>query len=232
MGSGSLSECGGGSQTDPGTLSHTCPPPPQVTCHFDIHLVRNAALREELDLLLVQRNHYLNIDRKLHKVRGPRPRAPRPRGGGEEARRRVTCLLPALGPRIRNGRSHRFTFVQREWRPGKCSRTPLMRRQRCRFDSYHPGQPGSQPSHFHPLGFSIALPPPSLPCKNRTKNYISFTKTHYLPHLLGVIIISAENSLFLYWLNYLRAHSRHGVAEKFSVNFLKTRPLPPPPPPL
>ncbi|XP_014405905.1 PREDICTED: coiled-coil domain-containing protein 114 [Myotis brandtii] len=39
----------------------------RVTCHFDIHLVRNAALREELDLLLVQRNHYLNIDRKLHK---------------------------------------------------------------------------------------------------------------------------------------------------------------------
>lgn len=85
MGSGSLSECGGGSQTDPGTLSHTCPPPPQVTCHFDIHLVRNAALREELDLLLVQRNHYLNIDRKLHKVRDPRPRAPGP--AGEERRR-------------------------------------------------------------------------------------------------------------------------------------------------
>ncbi|XP_015423441.1 PREDICTED: coiled-coil domain-containing protein 114 [Myotis davidii] len=40
----------------------------RVTCHFDIHLVRNAALREELDLLLVQRNHYLNIDRKLHKM--------------------------------------------------------------------------------------------------------------------------------------------------------------------
>ncbi|CAK6437277.1 unnamed protein product [Pipistrellus nathusii] len=39
----------------------------RVTCRFDIQLVRNAALREELDLLLVQRNHYLNMNRKLHK---------------------------------------------------------------------------------------------------------------------------------------------------------------------
>uniref|UniRef100_G3TM60 Outer dynein arm docking complex subunit 1 n=1 Tax=Loxodonta africana TaxID=9785 RepID=G3TM60_LOXAF len=39
----------------------------RVTCHFDIQLVRNATLREELDLLRVQRNRYLNVDRKLHK---------------------------------------------------------------------------------------------------------------------------------------------------------------------
>ncbi|XP_004381897.1 outer dynein arm-docking complex subunit 1 [Trichechus manatus latirostris] len=39
----------------------------RVTCRFDIQLVRNATLREELDLLRVQRNRYLNVDRKLHK---------------------------------------------------------------------------------------------------------------------------------------------------------------------
>ncbi|XP_054444378.1 outer dynein arm-docking complex subunit 1 [Pteronotus mesoamericanus] len=39
----------------------------KVTCRFDIQLVRNAALREELDLLLIERNHYLNVDRKLQK---------------------------------------------------------------------------------------------------------------------------------------------------------------------
>ncbi|XP_007956296.1 outer dynein arm-docking complex subunit 1 [Orycteropus afer afer] len=39
----------------------------RVTCRFDIQLVRNATLREELDLLRVERNRYLNVDRKLHK---------------------------------------------------------------------------------------------------------------------------------------------------------------------
>ncbi|KAM8790531.1 outer dynein arm-docking complex subunit 1 isoform 2-T2 [Rhynchonycteris naso] len=39
----------------------------RVTCRFDIQLVRNAALREELDLLLIERNHYLNMDRKLQR---------------------------------------------------------------------------------------------------------------------------------------------------------------------
>ncbi|XP_016061603.1 PREDICTED: coiled-coil domain-containing protein 114 [Miniopterus natalensis] len=39
----------------------------RVTCRFDIQLVRNAALREELDLLLVKRNHYLKLDHKLQK---------------------------------------------------------------------------------------------------------------------------------------------------------------------
>lgn len=42
--------------------------PTQVTCHFDIHLVRNAALREELELLRIERGRYLNMDRKLKKV--------------------------------------------------------------------------------------------------------------------------------------------------------------------
>ncbi|XP_062946817.1 outer dynein arm-docking complex subunit 1 isoform X4 [Cynocephalus volans] len=37
----------------------------RVTCHFDIQLGRNAALREELDLLRIERNHYLNVDCKL-----------------------------------------------------------------------------------------------------------------------------------------------------------------------
>ncbi|XP_029425209.1 coiled-coil domain-containing protein 114 isoform X3 [Nannospalax galili] len=47
----------------------------QVTCHFDIQLVRNAALREELELLRIERGRYLNMDRKLKKVgaRGPAP---------------------------------------------------------------------------------------------------------------------------------------------------------------
>lgn len=39
----------------------------RVTCHFDIQLVQNAALREELDLLRIERNRYLNVDRKLQK---------------------------------------------------------------------------------------------------------------------------------------------------------------------
>nr|XP_048299381.1 outer dynein arm-docking complex subunit 1 isoform X2 [Myodes glareolus]XP_048299390.1 outer dynein arm-docking complex subunit 1 isoform X2 [Myodes glareolus] len=39
----------------------------RVTCHFDIQLVRNAALREELDLLRIERGRYLNVDRKLKK---------------------------------------------------------------------------------------------------------------------------------------------------------------------
>ncbi|KFO26256.1 Coiled-coil domain-containing protein 114 [Fukomys damarensis] len=39
----------------------------RVTCHFDVQLVRNAALREELDLLRIERNRYLNVDRKLKK---------------------------------------------------------------------------------------------------------------------------------------------------------------------
>ncbi|XP_046540213.1 outer dynein arm-docking complex subunit 1 isoform X3 [Equus quagga] len=39
----------------------------QVTCRFDTQLVRNAALREELDLLRIERNRYLNVDRKLQK---------------------------------------------------------------------------------------------------------------------------------------------------------------------
>ncbi|XP_004451198.1 outer dynein arm-docking complex subunit 1 isoform X2 [Dasypus novemcinctus] len=39
----------------------------RVVCRFDIQLVRNAALREELDLLRIERNRYLNVDRKLHK---------------------------------------------------------------------------------------------------------------------------------------------------------------------
>ncbi|XP_040313492.1 outer dynein arm-docking complex subunit 1 isoform X1 [Herpailurus yagouaroundi] len=39
----------------------------RVTCRFDIQLVRNAALREELDLLRIERNRYLNMDHKLQK---------------------------------------------------------------------------------------------------------------------------------------------------------------------
>uniref|UniRef100_A0A9L0JJZ2 ODAD1 central coiled coil region domain-containing protein n=1 Tax=Equus asinus TaxID=9793 RepID=A0A9L0JJZ2_EQUAS len=39
----------------------------RVTCRFDTQLVRNAALREELDLLRIERNRYLNVDRKLQK---------------------------------------------------------------------------------------------------------------------------------------------------------------------
>ncbi|XP_039724529.1 outer dynein arm-docking complex subunit 1 isoform X2 [Pteropus medius] len=39
----------------------------RVTCRFDIQLVRNAALREELDLLRIERNRYLNVDHRLQK---------------------------------------------------------------------------------------------------------------------------------------------------------------------
>ncbi|XP_037675290.1 coiled-coil domain-containing protein 114 isoform X2 [Choloepus didactylus] len=39
----------------------------RVICRFNTQLVRNQALREELDLLRIERNRYLNVDRKLHK---------------------------------------------------------------------------------------------------------------------------------------------------------------------
>ncbi|XP_039101185.1 coiled-coil domain-containing protein 114 isoform X2 [Hyaena hyaena] len=39
----------------------------RVTCRFDIQLVQNAALREELDLLRIERNRYLNVDHNLQK---------------------------------------------------------------------------------------------------------------------------------------------------------------------
>ncbi|XP_059941133.1 outer dynein arm-docking complex subunit 1 [Mesoplodon densirostris] len=39
----------------------------RVTCRFDNQLVRNATLREELDLLQIERNRSLNVDRKLQK---------------------------------------------------------------------------------------------------------------------------------------------------------------------
>ncbi|XP_054553246.1 outer dynein arm-docking complex subunit 1 isoform X2 [Talpa occidentalis] len=39
----------------------------RVTCRFDIQLVRNSALREELDLLRIERNRYLNVHSKLQK---------------------------------------------------------------------------------------------------------------------------------------------------------------------
>nr|XP_006208739.1 coiled-coil domain-containing protein 114 [Vicugna pacos] len=39
----------------------------RVTCRFDIQLVRNATLREELDILRIERNRYLNVDHKLQK---------------------------------------------------------------------------------------------------------------------------------------------------------------------
>uniref|UniRef100_A0A8D2HEQ6 ODAD1 central coiled coil region domain-containing protein n=1 Tax=Urocitellus parryii TaxID=9999 RepID=A0A8D2HEQ6_UROPR len=42
----------------------------RVTCHFDIQLVRNAALREELDLLRIERRRHLNVDRKMKKGGG------------------------------------------------------------------------------------------------------------------------------------------------------------------
>ncbi|KAF6076838.1 coiled-coil domain containing 114 [Phyllostomus discolor] len=66
----------------------------KVTCRFDIQLVRNAALREELNILLIERNHYMNVDRKLQKVRGPPSRVPsklQQRRGQESP-----CLFPTL----------------------------------------------------------------------------------------------------------------------------------------
>ncbi|XP_045842850.1 outer dynein arm-docking complex subunit 1 isoform X6 [Meles meles] len=51
----------------PGLRLLYTPTPHQVTCRFDNQLVRNAALREELDLLRIERNRYLNVDRKLQK---------------------------------------------------------------------------------------------------------------------------------------------------------------------
>lgn len=83
-------------QTDSCILSPTS----QVTCRFDIQLVRNAALREELDLLRVERTRYLNVDRKLQKVSGPETQDSsaqlRWRGGQE------SLSFPTLGPQIQN----------------------------------------------------------------------------------------------------------------------------------
>lgn len=73
-----------------------------MTCHFDIHLVRNAALREELELLRIERGRYLNMDRKLKKV-GARSSAqsvlPRsgPTGSAQSGERRKNT--PPLIPR-------------------------------------------------------------------------------------------------------------------------------------
>ncbi|XP_040109763.1 outer dynein arm-docking complex subunit 1 [Oryx dammah] len=39
----------------------------KVICRFDIQLAQNATLREELDLLRIERNRYLNVERKLQK---------------------------------------------------------------------------------------------------------------------------------------------------------------------
>ncbi|KAK2492320.1 hypothetical protein MC885_017342 [Smutsia gigantea] len=39
----------------------------RFTCCYDVQLVRNAALREELDLLRIERNRYLNVDHKFQK---------------------------------------------------------------------------------------------------------------------------------------------------------------------
>uniref|UniRef100_A0A0P6JB78 Coiled-coil domain-containing protein 114 isoform 2 n=1 Tax=Heterocephalus glaber TaxID=10181 RepID=A0A0P6JB78_HETGA len=39
----------------------------RVTCRFNVQLMRNSALREELDLLRIERNRYLSVDRKLKK---------------------------------------------------------------------------------------------------------------------------------------------------------------------
>lgn len=72
----SSAECGGGWLARPRTDSSILSPTSQVTCHFDIQLVQNAALREELDLLRIERNRYLNVDRKLQKVSGPETQDP------------------------------------------------------------------------------------------------------------------------------------------------------------
>lgn len=82
----SVSKVGAGSASDtcqsmeeggrPGLRLLYTPTPHQVTCRFDNQLVRNAALREELDLLRIERNRYLNVDRKLQKVSGSKTRDP------------------------------------------------------------------------------------------------------------------------------------------------------------
>lgn len=103
-GAPSSAECGGGRlarlQTDSVILSPTS----QVTCRFDIQLVRNAALREELDLLRVERTRYLNVDRKLQKVSGPETQdslaQPGWRGGQESP-----CLFQHSGLKYRIDRA-------------------------------------------------------------------------------------------------------------------------------
>lgn len=99
-GAPSSAACGGGwlarLQTDSCILSATS----QVTCRFDVQLVRNATLREELDLLRVERTRYLNVDRKLQKVSGPETQDSsaqlRWRGGQESL-----CLFQHLGLKYR-----------------------------------------------------------------------------------------------------------------------------------
>ncbi|XP_004646590.1 coiled-coil domain-containing protein 114 [Octodon degus] len=39
----------------------------RVTCRFDVQLARNASLREELDLLRIERSRFLSVDHKLRK---------------------------------------------------------------------------------------------------------------------------------------------------------------------
>ena len=158
-----LAECGRGRQAGPQTDFCTHPTP-QVTCRFDIQLVRNAALREELGLLRIERNRYLNIDHKLQKVSGLEgPRSPRPSWARERIR------LQHSGLKYGIHWSHRLTSVQREWGTSKLfpdasrkesSLISNCRSQGCHFAYYQPGQSMSEQDHFRSTGISVIFDGP------------------------------------------------------------------------
>lgn len=123
------------SDTYLGLMNALTSPPPQVTCHFDIHLVRNAALREELELLRIERGRYLNMDRKLKKV-GARSSAQSvlslPESTGRAPGPR---LIPAQGERRKNTPLLHLTPMHKHQLPGELC---------------HLGQPTGPPSRSHP----------------------------------------------------------------------------------
>ena len=85
------------------------PLPPQVICRFDIQLAQNATLREELDLLRIERNRYLNVDRKIQKVSGPEAQEPLAQPARRVGMQESPYLLQPSCLKCRTAQNHGFT---------------------------------------------------------------------------------------------------------------------------
>ncbi|KAK7801046.1 hypothetical protein U0070_012103 [Myodes glareolus] len=121
----------------------------RVTCHFDIQLVRNAALREELDLLRIERGRYLNVDRKLKKV-------------GERSPGPVTPLQPGVPGRAPRAQVH---LSAGERRRARLTSTQSMQAQ-CRGREEEHGSPRLSPMQAQCRGREEEHSSPRLsPCK-------------------------------------------------------------------
>lgn len=117
---------GGGRRAGPRTDCCILSPPPQVTCRFDIQLVRNAALREELDLLRIERNRYLNVDHRLQKVSDPEAQALSAQLGWRGGEARSPCFLQHSG--LKYGIDRALDLCSSEGSETQNSRIPLTRK--------------------------------------------------------------------------------------------------------